>query len=119
MKGRAKKTSRTSPSTNIPVTCLLCTVDVVSKLQPAFWKYNIYAHLRSQHSQYWDFDRGLSCGLPKTLMDNIFLSVDELQCLHITVPSDIGRYSDDFVILPPPMTFAELEASAYYYNTIY
>lgn len=54
----AARSKDTSPCSNVPITCPLCSID-----SPAVWKYNLNLHFREKHKltpQHFPFDAHLS-----------------------------------------------------------
>ncbi|KAJ6546123.1 hypothetical protein B0H10DRAFT_1648999, partial [Mycena sp. CBHHK59/15] len=49
---QAKKNSAATPSTNVPIPCVLCDIVPPRKTPPAFWKYSIYSHIQAKHPRY-------------------------------------------------------------------
>lgn len=47
----ATKSSSNSPSTNAPLICPLCKPSPKTGQKPAFWKYNLEAHLHREHPE--------------------------------------------------------------------
>ncbi|EIN12608.1 hypothetical protein PUNSTDRAFT_130865 [Punctularia strigosozonata HHB-11173 SS5] len=114
----AKKASKSKPSTNVPIACPFCPANPVTKQWPAFWKYNMYSHIRNEHPDHWNFAKehptNLSANLAKehptnlsaNLTDIIFLTADELEFLGIPLPSGKEDELDAICVPPYPLYVA-------------
>ncbi|KAJ6607976.1 hypothetical protein B0H10DRAFT_1955815 [Mycena sp. CBHHK59/15] len=85
--GQAKRFSAATPSTNVPIPCVLCDIVPPRKTPPAFWKYSIYSHIQAKHPRYWDNLEGAPCNLQKDFADSISISSEELIALGILMGS--------------------------------
>ncbi|KAJ7088238.1 hypothetical protein C8R43DRAFT_908771 [Mycena crocata] len=84
--GHAKKFTPTTPSTNVPLPCILCDVVPPRKTPPAFWKYSILAHIQSEHPRYWDDLEGVPINLTDAkFVKAIAISREELKKLDIVL----------------------------------
>ncbi|KAJ7264845.1 hypothetical protein C8J57DRAFT_1230606 [Mycena rebaudengoi] len=83
--GFAKKYSAATPSTNIPISCALCSIIPPRKLPPVFWKYSIYSHIQEKHPRFWDDVDGAPCNLEKDFANKIAISAEELQKLGVFI----------------------------------
>ncbi|KAJ7079589.1 hypothetical protein B0H15DRAFT_787927 [Mycena belliarum] len=83
--GHAKKYSAATPSTNVPIACVLCDIVPPRKTHPAFWKYCILSHIQSQHPRYWDDLDAAPINLGKEFANTIAISREELNALGISM----------------------------------
>ncbi|KAJ7852438.1 hypothetical protein B0H13DRAFT_2398611 [Mycena leptocephala] len=81
--GHAKKYSAATPSTNVPLACVLCPIIPPRKTPPVFWKYSIYEHIRAEHPRYWDDLNGAPNNLDGDFADKIAISREELTAFGI------------------------------------
>ncbi|KAJ7661525.1 hypothetical protein DFH06DRAFT_1089043 [Mycena polygramma] len=77
---KAKNAAAQSPSTNVPIHCLLCAVNPVSGNPQTVWKYNAINHIIAEHSLHQNFFPQL----PPTFMVEIFIRKEEESALGIT-----------------------------------
>ncbi|KAK7012529.1 hypothetical protein R3P38DRAFT_2550268, partial [Favolaschia claudopus] len=81
--GHAKKYSANTPSTNVPVFCTLCLPVPPRKSPKVFWKYSMFAHIRSEHPRYWDDLLHTPVNLPEQLALDLAISREELMALGV------------------------------------
>ncbi|KAJ7861921.1 hypothetical protein B0H13DRAFT_1638936 [Mycena leptocephala] len=83
--GHAKKYSAATPSTNVPLACVLCPIIPPRKTPPVFWKCSIYAHIRVMHPRYWDDLNGAPSNLDSDFADKIAISREELTAFGVVM----------------------------------
>ncbi|KAK7015788.1 hypothetical protein R3P38DRAFT_2417163, partial [Favolaschia claudopus] len=81
--GHAKKYSANTPSTNVPIFCTLCIPVPPRKSPKVFWKYSMFAHIRSEHPRYWDDLLHTPVDLPEQLALDLAISREELTALGV------------------------------------
>ncbi|KAF8200488.1 hypothetical protein K438DRAFT_1582738, partial [Mycena galopus ATCC 62051] len=81
-----KKYSANTPCTNVPIFCTLCLPIAPRKSPAVFWKYSMYAHIRSAHPRYWDELSSMPTNLPEQLALNLGISREEM----VTLGGQIG-----------------------------
>ncbi|KAJ7025828.1 hypothetical protein C8F04DRAFT_1046127 [Mycena alexandri] len=77
---KAMVASRTSPSTNVPIHCLLCAPNPVSGDPQTIWKYNAMYHIIAEHSLHNNF----LPPIPPKFMLQLFIRRSEEDALGIT-----------------------------------
>lgn len=97
--GHAKKYSAATPSTNVPVACVLCDIIPPRKTHPAFWKYSILSHIQSEHPRFWSDLTGLPVNLDQEFANKIAISREELDALGIALGLSSAPSSQS--LLPP------------------
>ncbi|THH06902.1 hypothetical protein EW146_g9475, partial [Bondarzewia mesenterica] len=76
--GPACKFSQSTPSTNIPIVCVLCHPKPGSAAQPAVWKYNMLQHLRDHHPGHIPSDSGPGLlQVPADFIQRITITLEE------------------------------------------
>jgi hypothetical protein len=83
--GHAKKYSAATPSTNVPIPCILCDIVPPSKNLPAFWKYSMPSHIRAAHPRFWDDTEDIHINLDAEFASKIAISREELEALGISM----------------------------------
>ncbi|KAI0068929.1 hypothetical protein BV25DRAFT_1844785 [Artomyces pyxidatus] len=73
----ALNSSSRTPSTNVPMHCLLCGPDPITKRLPVIWKYNMFHHLRTQHPHRWDAARCIPHSLDAQVDTVLVISAEE------------------------------------------
>ncbi|THH18378.1 hypothetical protein EW146_g2586 [Bondarzewia mesenterica] len=76
--GPACKFLQSTPSTNIPIVCVLCHPKPGSAAQPAVWKYNMLQHLPDHHPGHIPSDSGPGLlQVPADFIQRITITLEE------------------------------------------
>ncbi|KAJ7845977.1 hypothetical protein B0H14DRAFT_2357848 [Mycena olivaceomarginata] len=76
----AKTSTKSSPSTNIPIHCSLCPINKVSRQPQTIWKYNAMYHIITEHSLHTN----QMPMIPHEFMAELFIRQAEEDALGIT-----------------------------------
>ncbi|KAJ7840409.1 hypothetical protein B0H14DRAFT_2242954, partial [Mycena olivaceomarginata] len=76
----AKTSTKSGPSTNVPIQCSLCPINEVSRQPPTIWKYNAMFHIITVHSLHIN----QLPSIPREFMAELFIRRSEEDALGIT-----------------------------------